>query len=186
MKKILVMSVTVGVLLCAAIATGVLSTAQAGEAEFTPSQQGDPMPNNEFEQIWGEEAGGGGEDTRIQARPDDGGFSVDTAEKAIDLVNEDKTTLDQISDERAVSITAGELYSEKSVLPDYGITSLPEDIDEGDELWLVGIHGKIVPTFSRTELSYDWGAFIVDAKTGSILGMHANDGKLPDIFSSNE
>lgn len=189
MKRKTLAVVTASTLAGLALGTfGIISSAQAGQHEqpLDPSaatqKLGDPTPNGEDGKILSD-----GENTPVPqddyVRPPDGGEPVDSPEAAIALALRDTASIKEVDSTRAVQIIAGELYSKESLLPQYWNTMRPPDLIDQDPVWLVAVTGEIRPSFSAAPLTFEYGVYIIDGKTGSVLGTNANNGKLPAVFN---
>ncbi|MCJ1688606.1 hypothetical protein [Rathayibacter sp. VKM Ac-2927] len=184
-------------LLASVIAAGALmSTAQAqprAAAEVTSastaptasteqrSSIGDPMPNGEFEAIWGGEAAADIPEPETSATAAVEGTAVESADAAIAIALSDQTSIKVDTSTRAIKTTSEEAYGPEGLLAESSLPPTPNGVST-DELWLVGVTGDITNSYGRVALSLDWMIFVIDARTGLVANTWGNTGTLPDIF----
>ncbi|MCJ1688545.1 hypothetical protein [Rathayibacter sp. VKM Ac-2927] len=107
------------------------------------------------------------------------GAPVESADAAIALALRDEASIKVATSTDAVRTTPEEAYGSEGLLAGF---SPPSDGPSSDDLWLVGVTGEIRNSFGAIAVPLDWMIFVIDAKTGALVGRWGNTGTLPDIF----
>ncbi|WP_148060311.1 MULTISPECIES: hypothetical protein [unclassified Rathayibacter] len=104
---------------------------------------------------------------------------VESADAAIALALQDEASIGVATSTDAVRTTSEEAYGSEGLLAGF---SPPSDSPSADDLWLVGVTGEIRNSFGAIAVPLDWMIFVIDAKTGALIGRWGDTGNLPDIF----
>ena len=127
-----------------------------------------------------------GTSIKMQSVLPSSGVSVSTHSAAINQISALKAEVSSISRIEAKQTTWGTFVSAQDAMsPSGGSGFDSEPISSARVVWLVAVSGSITPPMSVTSQTLPWAVYVIDASTGTVIGMQGNPNQAwPSYFDA--